>query len=166
MDFIVNHPTISKFLLQFPSENWKPVIITTILNGIPHTQIQLKTISENQLTLLPILKDQLNYMKNELDKLSKSLEEPKNFPKSSIKKTTSGIKTHEKTQKKYEEVSKNQNNSSSKKGMLMINDMNDDKNKSTLRNKSANSLKSSKPPMKPRAIPKYLANVDSKIRIL
>lgn len=164
MDFIVNHPTISKFLQQFPSDNWKPVLITTILNGIPHTQIQLKTISENQLTLLPILKDQLNYMKNELDKLSKSLEEPKISSKPAIKKTTSGVKTHEKLQRKHEEVSKNLNNSASKKGVLTINDVSDDRNKPPSRNKSANCLKSSKPPMKPRAIPKYLANVDSKIR--
>jgi hypothetical protein len=164
MDFIFDHPTISKFLLQFPSEDWKSIIITTILNGIPHTQIPIKNPSDKQQSSLPQLKEQLNSMKEELERLNKSLEEPKNSLKS-MKKAPPEIKTPKKVDRRNEETPRFQKISPHKNSASPIRNKQNSRHSSPARNRSMNSWKTNKPPMKPRVIPKYLQNVDSKIKV-
>ena len=75
MDFITQHPKIYDFLSQHPREEWERLVITAILNGIPYTS--LPTAPKNNQASLPHLRQQLNNMKEELERLNKSLENSK-----------------------------------------------------------------------------------------
>ena len=86
MDFLLNNPTISKFLKQYPRDMWQELIVSTIINGIPYTSPNLLSSNKAEVSSLPLLRQQLNSMKEELDRLNKSLEEPKNSFKSISKK--------------------------------------------------------------------------------
>lgn len=164
MDFVIAHPIISKFLVQFPIEAWKSVIITTILNGIPYTPVPTQKNIEKPPSPLPHLRQQLNFMREELERLNKSLDAPKIELKQTTKKKHMHIRTQKKIEGKNEETPRFQKVSPHKKSTSPIRNKRIKKLSSPMRNKSISSWKMIKPPMKPRIIPKYLQNVDSKIR--
>ena len=164
MDFIINHPTISNFLNQFPSENWKEILIEAILRGIPHISPSLHNNYKDDQSSLPLLRKQLNSMKEELEKLNKSLEEPKNSLKSLGKKPPPEIKTPKKSERKTEETPRFQKHSPNKYSISPIRSRVPSKTISQERNKSSSQWYLAKPQPKPRTIPKYLKNVDSKIK--
>ncbi|OMJ84052.1 hypothetical protein SteCoe_14923 [Stentor coeruleus] len=164
MDFIIAHPIISKFLVQFPIEIWKSVIITTILNGIPYTPVPTQKNIGKLSSPLPHLRQQLNFMREEIERLNKSFDAPRISSKSTTKKKNLNARTQKKIEGKNEENSKFQNVSTHKKSVSPIRNKRVKRYSSPMRNKSVSSWKMIKPPMKPRIIPKYLQNVDSKIR--
>ena len=165
MDFIVNHPTISKFLSQFPSENWNEVIISAILNGIPSITPSFHSGNKSDSSPIPFLKQQLNSMKEELEKLNTSLEGPKNSLKFLTKRPSPEKKTPRKCDGKTEETPRFQKFSPAKKSVSPIRSKIPLKSSSQTRYKSSNQWHITKPPSnKTRTIPKYLQNVDSKIK--
>ena len=159
MDFILSHPTVYKFLSKHPKEDWNDLILSAILNGIPYLSSSSNYFKSEQ-TSLPLLKQQLNSMKEELEKLNKSLEEPKNSLQQ-LKKKPEG-KTPKKFENRAEDTPRFQKISPNKISVSSVRNKN--KDASPLRNKSVTQWRSSKPPSKPRIIPKYLQNVDSKIK--
>lgn len=156
MDFIVNHPVISEFLHQFPSEHWDNLIISAILSGIPHL-ISHKPAPEQ--SSLPYLRQQLSSMKEELEKLNRSLEAPKSSLRSLKKVPAKDLKQFKDT----EETPRFQRQSPFKVSQSPLRLNPSSKNTSPIRYKSTSKIRTTKPP-KPRIIPKYLQNIDSKIR--
>jgi hypothetical protein len=161
MDFITYHPAIHKFLSQFHQSKWNEMIISAILIGIPILSQQL--FYQPDQASIPILKQQLKSMKEELDKLNKSLEDPKNSLKA-LKKHTVENKILRKHDGKLEETPRFQKYSPHKNSVSPIRTKRSIKNSSPVRYKSTSQWRTAKPPIKPRFIPKYLQNVDSKIK--
>lgn len=157
MDFIYSHPKIFEFLSEYPKTKWPDLIISAILNGIPYTKPPPESNS------LPLLRQQLNSMKEELEKLNKSLDEPQK----SLKVITKRLQPEQKTPKKKEiqpEETPRFSKQNPPKSISPSRSFKTEKSVSPLRRKSINSHKHLKPPSRARQIPKYLKNVDSKIR--
>ena len=166
MDFIFKHQEISKFLQQFPQQAWNDLIISAILSGIPHIPVPPQSKYLPEQSSLPYLRQQLTSMKEELEKLNQSLEDPKNSIRA-INKSSSKhkeIKIPKTSEVKVEETPRFQKQSPYKSSVSPIRTKNTSKNTSPVRYKSTNQWRTTKPPSKPRVIPKYLQNVDSKIR--
>ena len=166
MDFILKNPVISKFLQQFPKQDWNDVLISAILSGIPHVPVVSQTRSVSDPSSLPYLRQQLTSMKEELEKLNQSLEAPKTSIKSMNKSSSreKEIKIPKTSNVKVEETPRFQKQSPHKSSVSPIRTKDPSKNVSPVRYKSTSQWRTTKPPPKPRAIPKYLQNVDSKIR--
>lgn len=157
MDFIYSHPKIFEFLSDYPKTQWPDLIIAAILNGIPYTKPPPESSS------LPLLRQQLNSMKEELEKLNKSLDEPQK----SLKVITKRLQPEQKTPKKKEiqpEETPRFSKQNPPKSISPSRSLKTEKSVSPLRRKSINSHKHQKPPSRSRQIPRYLKNVDSKIR--
>ena len=157
MDFIYSHPKVFEFLSSYPKSKWPDLIIAAILNGIPYTKPPPDSSS------LPLLRQQLNSMKEELEKLNRSLD----VPQKSLKVISRKLQPEQKTPKKIREQQVEETPRFSKQNPKSISpcrSFKSEKPVSPLRRRSINSHKSLKPPSRARHIPKYLQNVDSKIK--
>jgi hypothetical protein len=164
MDFIYYHPQIFEFLKSHPQSKWPELILSAVLAGIPHMQVPQEP------SALPHLRQQLNSMKEELEKLNKSLDEPKQ----SLRTLSRKLQPEQKTPKKIEKSEETPRFSKQiPKSISPGRISRTAKPVSPLRTRSpgnVNTAKPAKPPSRagrlsrPRQIPRYLQNIDSKIR--